>query len=145
VEILVGGGALGAGIEARASKMAYAPADRKFTFTGAASVRQKDFETRAPEIVVGLGAPGAFEVRSLAAQGGLVTIKARDRTAEGTRLLYTPKDGRVAMAGSPVKLEDQGRRVQGKSVTFFTSGDQVEVVGEEGRTETVLQRKIIKP
>ena len=49
------------------------------------------------------------------------------------------------MEGSPVKLEAQGRRVQGKSITFFTSGDQVEVVGEEGRTETVLQRKIKKP
>ena len=49
------------------------------------------------------------------------------------------------MEGAPVRLEDQGRRVQGKSVVFSTSGDQVEVVGEEIRTETVLQRKIKKP
>jgi hypothetical protein len=58
---------------------------------------------------------------------------------------YTPGDGRVEIEGTPVKLEDQGRRVQGRSVTFFTSGDHVEVVGEEGRTETVLQRKIKQP
>ncbi|MBX7183786.1 MAG: LPS export ABC transporter periplasmic protein LptC [Vicinamibacteria bacterium] len=145
VEILVGGGATGAGLEARAAKMTYTPADRRFAFLGAASVKQKDFETRAPEILVGLGPAGGFEIKSLEAQGGLVSIKALDRTAEGARLLYTPQDGRVAMAGTPVKLEAQGRRVQGKSVVFFTSGDQVEVVGEEGRTETVLQRKIIKP
>ena len=145
VEILVAGGALGAGLDARAGKMTYTPADRRFAFLGAASVKQRDFETRAPEILVGLGPAGGFEVRSLEAQGGLVTIKAMERTAEGAHLLYTPKDGRVAMTGSPVKLEAQGRRVQGKSVVFFTSGDQVEVVGEEGRTETVLQRKIIKP
>lgn len=145
VEIVVAGGATGAGLEARALKMVYTPADRRFAFTGAASVRQKDFETRAPEILVGLSPAGSFEIRSLEAQGGLVAIKAKERNAEGTHLLYTPGTGRVAMAGSPVKLEDQGRRVQGKSVTFFTSGDQVEVVGEEGRTETVLQRKIIKP
>ncbi len=145
VEILVAGGAAGAGLDARAAKMIYTPADRRFAFTGAASVKQKDFETSAPEILVGLGPAGGFEIKSLEAQGGLVAIKAMDRTAEGTHLLYTPKDGRVAMAGAPVKLEAQGRRVQGKSVVFFTSGDQVEVVGEEGRTETVLQRKIIKP
>jgi len=145
VEILVAGGAAGAGLDARAAKMIYTPADRRFAFTGAASVKQKDFETRAPEILVGLGPAGGFEIKSLEAQGGLVAIKAMERTAEGTHLLYTPKDGRVAMAGAPVKLEAQGRRVQGKSVVFFTSGDQVEVVGEEGRTETVLQRKIIKP
>jgi lipopolysaccharide export system protein LptA len=125
--------------------MAYTPADRRFVFTGAASVRQKNFETRAPEILVGLAPVPGFEIRSLEARGGLVSIKANERNAEGTHLLYTPADGKVAMAGSPVKLEDQGRRVQGKSVTFFTSGDQVEVVGEEGRTETVLRRKIIKP
>lgn len=145
VEILVAGGASGAGLDARAAKMIYTPADRRFAFLGAASVKQKDFETRAPEILVGLGPAGGFEIKSLEAQGGLVAIKAMERTAEGTHLLYTPKDGRVAMAGAPVKLEAQGRRVQGKSVVFFTSGDQVEVVGEEGRTETVLQRKIIKP
>lgn len=145
VEIVVAGGAIGDGLDARAAKMVYTPADRRFAFTGAASVRQKDFETRAPEILVGLGPAGGFEIRSLEAQGGLVAIKATERSAEGTHLLYTPKDGKVVMAGSPVKLEDQGRRVQGKSITFFTSGDQVEVVGEEGRTETVLQRKIIKP
>lgn len=145
VEILVAGGALGAGLDARAAKMIYTPADRRFAFLGAASVKQRDFETRAPEIRVGLGPPGGFEIKSLEAQGGLVAIKAMERTAEGAHLLYTPKDGRVAMSGSPVKLEAQGRKVQGKSVVFFTSGDQVEVVGEEGRTETVLQRKIIKP
>jgi lipopolysaccharide export system protein LptA len=146
VEILVAGGANGTGIEARSGKMIYAPGDRRFAFTGAASVKQRDFETRAPEILVGLGpAGGAFEVRSLEAQGGLVAIKAMERTAEGTHLLYTPRDGKVSMAGTPVKLEAQGRKVQGKSVVFFTSGDSVEVVGEEGRTETVLQRKIIKP
>jgi lipopolysaccharide export system protein LptA len=145
VEILVAGGAAGAGLDARAAKMIYTPGDRSFAFSGAASVKQKDFETRAPEILVGLGPAGGFEIKSLEAKGGLVAIKALDRTAEGTHLLYTPKDGRVAMAGSPVKLEAQGRKVQGKSVVFFTSGDQVEVVGEEGRTETVLQRKIIKP
>lgn len=145
VEILVAGGAAGAGLDARAAKMIYTPGDRSFAFSGSASVKQKDFETRAPEILVGLGPAGGFEIKSLEAKGGLVAIKALDRTAEGTHLLYTPKDGRVAMAGSPVKLEAQGRKVQGKSVIFFTSGDQVEVVGEEGRTETVLQRKIIKP
>ncbi|MBK5255489.1 MAG: LPS export ABC transporter periplasmic protein LptC [Vicinamibacteria bacterium] len=142
VEVLVGGGALGAGLAARSEKMTYTPQDRSFAFSGSASVRQQDFETKAPEILVGLGPPGAFAVRSLEAKGGLVNLKAKDRTAEGTHLLYTPKDGRVEMAGAPVKLEDQGRRVQGRSVTFYTSGDQVEVVGEEGRTETVLQRKI---
>lgn len=145
VEIVVAGGAIGAGLEARAAKMAYTPADRRFVFTGAASVRQKNFETRAPEILVGLAPVPGFEIRSLEARGGLVSIKANERNAEGAHLLYTPADGKVAMVGSPVKLEDQGRRVQGKSVTFFTSGDQVEVVGEEGRTETVLHRKIIKP
>jgi lipopolysaccharide export system protein LptA len=144
VEIVVAGGAIGAGLDARAGKMIYTPVDRKFAFSGAALVRQKNFETRAPEILVGLGPPGAFEIRSLEAKGGLVSIKANERNAEGTHLVYTPGDGRVAMAGAPVRLEDQGRKVQGKSVTFFTSGDQVEVVGEEGRTETVVHRKIIK-
>jgi lipopolysaccharide export system protein LptA len=145
VEILVAGGANGTGIDARATKMIYTPADRRFAFTGAASVKQKDFETRAPEILVGIGPTAGFEVQSLEAKGGLVAIKSVDRTAEGSHLLYTPKDGRVSMAGSPVKLEAQGKKVQGKSVVFFTSGDQVEVVGEEGRTQTVVQRKIIKP
>jgi len=145
VEIQVAGGATGVGLEARAAKMVYTPADRRFAFTGTAAVKQRDFETRAPEILVGLGPAGAFEVKSLEAQGGLVAIKAMDRTAEGSHLLYTPTDGRVSMAGTPVKLEALGKKVQGKSVVFFTSGDQVEVVGEEGRTETVVQRKIIKP
>jgi lipopolysaccharide export system protein LptA len=95
--------------------------------------------------VVGLGPPGAFEVKSLEAQGVPVSIKSSDRTGEGNRLLYTPADGKVVLQGAPVKLQAQGRRVEGRSVTFFTSGDQVEVVGEEGRTETVLQRKVIKP
>ncbi len=142
VEILVAGGAAGAGLDARATKMIYTPLDRTFFFSGAASVQQKGFETKAPEIRVGLDPTGGFAVETLEAKGGLVTIKAEDRTAEGGHLLYTPKDGRVVMTGTPVKLESQGKRVQGKSVTFFTSGDQVEVVGEEGRTETVLQRKI---
>jgi lipopolysaccharide export system protein LptA len=145
VELLVSGGASGEGIDARAAKMTYAPEDRKFAFSGSASVRQRDFETRAPEIMVGLGPAGGFEIRSLEAQGGPVSIRSKERSAEGTHVLYTPKDGRVVMAGVPVKLEDQGRRVQGKTVTFFTSGDRVDVVGQEGRTETVLQRKIIKP
>jgi lipopolysaccharide export system protein LptA len=145
VEILVAGGAAGTGLDARAARMTYTPQDRKFAFSGSAGVRQKDFETKAPEILVALGPAGRFEVKSLEAQGGPVTLKAKDRTAEGTHLLYTPEDGRVAITGAPVKLEDQGRRVQGRSVTFFTSGDQVEVVGEEGRTETLLQRKVKKP
>ena len=145
VEITAAGGAGVSGIEARAAKMTYMPVERKFLFNGAASVKQKEFQTRAPEIGVVLSPSGAFEIKSLEAQGGLVSIAAPDRTGEGTHLLYTPQDGKVAMEGSPVKLEAQGRRVQGKSVTFFTSGDQVEVVGEEGRTETVLQRKIKKP
>lgn len=145
VEILVAGGASAAGIEARSAKMTYTPLDRRFFFDGASSVRQKDFETKAPQILLGLGPAGAFEVRSLEAKGGAVSIKAKDRTGEGTHLLYTPPDGKVVMTGAPVKIEDQGKKVQGKSVTFFTSGDQVQVVGEEGRTETVLQRKIKKP
>ncbi|MBK5255695.1 MAG: hypothetical protein JJE39_06650 [Vicinamibacteria bacterium] len=145
VEVLVAGGAAGAGLAARADKMTYTPQDRTFSFNGAASVRQQDFETRAPQIQVGLAPPGAFAIRTLEAQGGLVTLKSKDRTAEGTHMRYTPADGRVEIEGTPVKLEDQGRRVQGRSVTFFTSGDQVEVVGEEGRTETVLQRKIKQP
>jgi lipopolysaccharide export system protein LptA len=145
VEILVAGGAMGGGLDARSAKMTYTPGARAFAFNGAAVVRQKDFETKAPEILVGLGPAGSFQIRSLEAQGGAVAIKSVDRTAEGTHLLFTPTDGKVVMAGTPVRLEDQGRRVQGKSVTFFTSGDQVEVVGEEGRTETVLQRKIKKP
>lgn len=145
VEILVKGLATGGGLDARSAKMIYTPADRRFAFSGAAVVRQKDFETKAPEILVGLGPVGSFEVKSLEAQGGPVSIKAEERTAEGTHLLYTPRDGKVIMTGAPVKLEAQGRRIQGKSVTFFTSGDQVEVVGEEGRTETVLQRKIKQP
>ncbi len=145
VEVLVGGGAIGAGLSARAEKMTYSPEDRRFAFSGSASVRQQDFETKAPEILVNLGPEGPFTVRSLEAQGGAVTLKAKDRTAAGTHLLYTPGDGRVEMTGTPVKLQDQDRRVQGRSVTFFTTGDQVEVVGEEGRTETVLQRKIKQP
>ena len=145
VEIVVGGGASGAGIDARAARMTYTPQERRFSFNGSAFVRQQDFETKAPEILLTLGPPGSFEVKSLEAQGGLVAIKAQQRTAEGAHLLYSPPDGRVIMTGAPVKLEDQGRRVQGRSVTFSTSGDQVEVVGEEGRTETVLQRKIKKP
>lgn len=145
VELLVSGGASDNGIDARAAKMTYTPEDRKFAFSGAASVAQRDFQTRAPEIVVGLGAGGGFEIQSLEAQGGLVTIRSKERSAEGTHVLYTPKDGRVAMAGAPVKLEDQGRRIQGRTVTFFTSGDRVDVVGQEGRTETVLQRKTVKP
>lgn len=145
VEILVSGGAPGAGIDARSSKMVYTPTDRTFAFSGAAEVRQKDFETKAPEIKVSLAQTSGFEIRSLEARGTGVAIKAGERRAEGTQLAYTPKDGRVEMSGSPVKLEDQGRQVQGKSITFSTSGDRVEVVGEEGRTETVLQRKIKKP
>jgi len=145
VEILVAGGAEGVGLEARSGKMVYTPQDRTFTFSAAASVKQKDFVTTAPEILVGLGPAGTFSIQSLEARGGPVAIKALDRAAEGTHLLYTPKDGRVAMSGAPVKLEASGRKVQGKSVVFFTSGDQVEVVGEEGRTETVLQRKIKQP
>jgi lipopolysaccharide export system protein LptA len=125
--------------------MTYRPREREFDFDGSALVRQQDFETKASKINVVLASSGAFEVRSLEAQGGLVTLVAKDRNAEGTHLFYTPKDGRVAMSGAPVKLEDQGRRVQGKSMTFLTSGDQVEVVGDEGRTETVLQRKTKKP
>ena len=142
VEILVAGGALGAGIDARAIRMVYAPVERRFTFSGAASVKQKSFETTAQEILLSLGPTGGFTVDSLEAMGGVVNIKSLDRTAEGTHLLYTPATGRVVMTGTPVKLASQGKSVQGKSVTFFTSGDQVEVVGEEGRTETVLQRKI---
>ena len=142
VEILVAGGAEGAGIDARAIRMVYAPVERKFTFSGAASVKQQSFETRAPEIFVTLGAAGGFTVDSLEATGGTVNIKSLDRTADGTHLLYAPATGKVMMTGTPVKLSSQGKSVQGKSVTFFTSGDQVEVVGEEGRTETVLQRKI---
>lgn len=142
VEILVAGGAEGDGIDARAIRMVYAPVERRFTFSGAASVKQKSFETRAPEILLSLGPAGGFTVDSLEAMGGAVNIKSLDRTADGTHLLYTPATGRVVMTGTPVKLASQGKSVQGKSVTFFTSGDQVEVVGEEGRTETVLQRKI---
>jgi lipopolysaccharide export system protein LptA len=142
VEILVAGGAAAAGIDARSTTMVYTPADRTFAFSGAASVRQKGFETEAPEIRVSLGAASDFGVETLEAKGGSVTIKAEERSAKGDHLLYTPKDGRVIMTGAPVKLESLGKRIQGKSVRFFTSGDQVEVVGEEGRTETVLQRKI---
>lgn len=145
VEILVAGGVSGTGIDARATKMVYTPTDRTFAFEGTAEVRQKDFETKAPVIRVSLVQASGFEIRSLEAKGVGVTIKAGERRAEGTQLAYTPKDGRVAMSGAPVKLEDQGRLVQGKSITFSTSGDRVEVVGEEGRTETVLQRKIKKP
>ena len=145
VEILVKGAGKDAGLDARSAKMTYTPADRRFAFTGASVVKQKDFETKAPEILVVLGPSGNSEVKSLEAQGGAVSIKAEERTAEGTHLLYTPGDGKVVMTGAPVRLEAQGRRIQGKSVTFFTSGDQVEVVGEEGRTETVLQRKIKQP
>jgi lipopolysaccharide export system protein LptA len=145
VEIVVAGGPLKDGIEARSSKMTYTPQDRRFSFEGASSVRQKEFETNAPQIVLGLGAAGAFEVKSLEAMGGPLTIKAKERTGEGTHLLYTPPDGKVVLSGTPVKIEDQGKKVQGKSVTFFTSGDQVQVIGEEGRTETVVQRKIKKP
>lgn len=145
VEILVKGASKDAGLDARSAKMTYTPADRSFAFTGAALVKQKDFETKAPEILVVLGPSGNSEVKSLEAQGGPVTIKAEERTAEGAHLLYTPGDGKVVMTGAPVKLEAQGRRIQGKSVTFFTSGDQIEVVGEEGRTETVVQRKIKQP
>lgn len=145
VEILVAGGAKGEGIDARSAKMGYTPGDRTFTFTGAAQVRQKDFETKAPEIKVSLAQSTGFEIRSLEAKGPGVAIKAGERRAEGTALAYTPKDGRVAMSGAPVRLEDQGRVVQGRSITFSTAGDRVEVVGEEGRTETVLQRKIKKP
>lgn len=142
VEVVVAGGPGGTGLSATASRMTYTPEDRRFAFKGSASVSQPDFETKAPEILVGLGPQGAFTVKSLEAQGGPVTVKAKERTAEGTHLIYTPGDGRVEITGTPVKLEDQGRRVQGRSMTFFTSGDRVEVVGEEGRTETVLQRKI---
>lgn len=145
VEVSVAGGAAAAGLEASATRMTYEPAARAFAFTGSGFVRQKDFETRAPEIRVSLASASGFEVKSLEAQGAAVSIRAGQRAADGTKLTYTPKDGRVAMSGAPVKLEDQGRRVQGKSITFSTAGDQVEVVGEEGRTETVLRRKIIKP
>lgn len=145
VEILVSAGATGPLLDARSDRMIYTPLGRSFDFLGSALVRRTDFETRAPQIVVGLGPVGSFEIRTLEAQGGLVAIRSGERTASGTHLLFTPRDGKVKMAGAPVKLEDQGRRVQGRSVTFFTSGDRVEVVGEEGRTETVLQRKIKKP
>ena len=77
-------------------------------------------------------------------RSGDTILKINDTTTEEMQL----KDSVTLMRGkpgTPVKLEDQGRRVQGRSVIFSTSGDQVDVVGEEGRTETVLQRKIKKP
>ena len=145
LEILVRGGPAGDGLKASASHMTYTARARSFLFKGAAVVEQKDFETRAPEILVGLVDGKDFQVGRLEARAGAVSIKSGDRSADGSYLHYTPSDGKVAMTGTPVVLQHEGRRVQGKSVTFFTSGDQVEVVGEEGRTETVLQRKIRKP
>ena len=145
VEIAIAGMGPESRLDARAAKMTYTPQDRKFGFTGSALVRQKDFETKAPEILVALGPQGGFEVRSLEAKGGPVSLRSSERNAEGLHLMFTPGDGRVALEGAPVKLEVDGRRVQGKAITFFTTGDRIEVVGEEGRTETVLQRKVKKP
>ena len=92
VEILVAGGAWAAGSMPGPSKMTYAPADRRFTFTGRGLGEAEGLRNQGP------GDPGRPRPRGrLRAsepwrrRAGLVTIKAMDRTAEGTHLLYTPE------------------------------------------------------
>jgi hypothetical protein len=61
-----------------------------------------------------------------------VTLRDRNRTTTGSRLVFTTADERYVVTGTPVKVVDEcGRETIGRTLTYLKSADTVTIDGNE--------------
>lgn len=110
---------------------------------------QRDLRAARIEIVLAAGANGGGGgVERLEAYTD-VTLKVDARTATGARLTYFAPEERYLMTGLatvPVRVVEQCRQIQGRTLTFFKAADKIIVDGnEESRTQTTTGGACAQP
>jgi lipopolysaccharide transport protein LptA len=129
---------------ARSRDLSYEEAARRIVYTGEVEIRQGDMVTKSPEATILLGPDGSTMEKLLA--GAPVELRQGTKTATGERATYTPADETLVLVGERVVLEDAGRRLEGRVLTFQSGSDRIRVDGrEEVRTEAVFKRQVPPP
>ncbi len=135
-----------AAVETRSREMVYDERARRVVYSGDVELRQGDILTKSPEATVLLGKDGSEIERVLA--GSPVEVRQGARRASGHDASYTPRDETLvllsdrAVQADRVVLEEVGRRIEGRALTFQVGSDRIRVDGrDETRSEAVLERK----
>jgi lipopolysaccharide export system protein LptA len=127
-------------VKTRSADMVYDEVARRVTYTGDVEIRQGDILTRSPKAVVSLDETGS-EVERIVA-GEPVEVLQGTRRASGQTGTYTPASETLVLEGEKVVLQDEGRRVEGRVLTFQVGEDRIRVDGrEEVRTEAIFRER----
>lgn len=121
---------------ATAASFRYDDARRRAVYTGEAHLRGPQGDLTAERIEIFLKENGD-EMDRLEGYDA-VSLRAKARKTDGTRLTYYGDDGRYVVTGAPVKAVDEcGRETTGKTLTFHRATDRIVVDGnEQSRTQT---------
>lgn len=130
-----GGAAAGKVTTATAGSLVYEDAARRVTYMENAHVIGPQGDLTADKVEMYLSdEAGALE---RAEAYGKVTVRLSGRSATGDRLSYLVSKESYVMVGSPVRIIEECRETQGKTLTFFKSADTIIVDGNgESRTQT---------
>lgn len=107
-------------------------ADRKVaTWVGHVKAKKATTTLTAPTLVARYDEQGT--ITKIEARGG-IEVRDKDRWAKGARGDYDAKTGRLVVTGKP-EARQGNNRIKGRTVTFVSGSDQLEVEGAESIIE----------
>jgi lipopolysaccharide export system protein LptA len=133
-----------------ADKLSYAESDRKAVFSGNVLVRIEGSTITADSVQAFLlergsqtGGQTGSQLDHIVAQGD-IQIQQPQRTATGSQLVYTAKDEKFVLTGSPTRLpsifDAERGQILGDSLTFFRRDGRVLVGnGEASHTQAPIK------
>jgi LPS export ABC transporter protein LptC/lipopolysaccharide transport protein LptA len=128
-------------IVGRSKRLVYDETAGKLVYSGDASIRQGQLQTKSPEATIALGADGST-VQNLVA-GEPVDVVHGTRHATGTRATFDPAAKTLVITGEKVVVDDPEQQTQGRSVTFHTDDERVTVDGQDVvRTEIRIKKAL---
>jgi LPS export ABC transporter protein LptC/lipopolysaccharide transport protein LptA len=127
-------------VRTQSQEMVYEEKAGRVVYRGDVKIQQGDIATLSPEAVVTLTA-GGDGVKKIVA-GEPVEVRQGPRHATGQTGTYTPSDETMLLEGDEVVLQDVGRQVRGKVLTFKVGEDRIRLDGrEEVRTEAIFKNR----
>lgn len=124
-------------IKVTSDRLEGSDADGRVIFKGSVVARQGDVSIYADELVV-VYAEASRDIDRVEALGQ-VRIVQGERVASGDRGVFSLKQGRIVLTGSPRIFED-GNYVSGEEITVLLD-EQKSIIsgGQDGRVEAVIQ------
>lgn len=134
-------------VNVTADKLTYVDAERRAVFSGNVVIKSAETTMNANSVQVFLLARGSSgggagnQLDRIVAQGD-IEIQQGARKALGSQVVYTAKEQKFVLTGSPERkpsiFDAEHGQITGDSLTFFTQGDRV-LVGSGNSSSTLTQ------